>query len=125
MSESQRIKFLRISYWAGAIIDALVLIPILLPRVGGIAFGIPNFNPGNDYTYGMYISASLMAGWVFLLIWADRKPVEWKGVLLWTLFPVIAGLILSGIYSVKSNLVALDKTLPLGIMQGVLVVLFG
>ena len=94
MSESQRNKFLRTNYWAGAIFDALVLIPMLSPRVGGIAFGTPNFNPGNDYAYGMYIAASLMAGWVFLLIWADRKPVERKGVLLWTLFPVTIGLIL-------------------------------
>ena len=56
--------------------DALILIPMLSPRIGGIAVGIPNFNPGNDYAYAMYLAASLMAGWVFLLIWADRKPVE-------------------------------------------------
>jgi hypothetical protein len=125
MSESQRIKFLRISYWAGAVFDALVLIPMLSPRVGGIAFGIPNFNPGNDYAYAMYLAASLMAGWVLLLIWADQKPLERKGVLLLTVFPVLVGLTLSGIYAVTSNLMAFDKMLPVWFMQGALVLLFG
>jgi len=98
---------------------------MLSPRVGGIVLGIPNFNPGNDYAYAMDLAASLMTGWVFLLIWADRKPVERKGVLLLTLFPVLAGLILSGIYAVTSNLVAFNRMLPTWSMQGMLVLLFG
>ncbi len=125
MSERTRAKFLRISYWVGAIFDALVIIPMLSPQVASLAFGIPNFNPGNDYGYAMRIGASLMLGWVCLLIWADRKPVERKGVLLLTIFPVLVGLILSGIYAVTSNLVLGDTMLPTWIMQGFLVLLFG
>ncbi len=98
---------------------------MLSPWFGGIVFGIPNFKPGNDYAYAMDLAASLMAGWVLLLIWADRKPVERKGVLLLTVFPVLVGLMLSGIYAVTSNLVAFDKMLPTWMMQGILVFLFG
>ncbi len=125
MNESKAIKFLRISYWAGAIFDALVIIPMLLPKVASVAFGIPNFNPGNDYGYAMYIAASLMLGWVSLLVWAGRKPVERRGVLLLTIFPVLTGLIISGVYAVTSNLIPIDNMLPTWIMQGILVLLFG
>ena len=125
MSESERIKFLRISYWVGAIFDALVIIPMLSPQVASVAFGIPNSNPGNDYGYAMSIAAALMLGWVFLLIWADRKPIERRGVLLLTIFPVVTGLIISGVYAVTSTLISVDKMLPTWIMQGGLVLLFG
>ncbi len=125
MSKSKAIKFLRVSYWAGAIFDALVIIPMLSPQVASAAFGIPNFNPGNDYGYAMYIAAALMLGWVSLLLWTDRKPVERRGVLLLTIFPVVIGLIISGVYAVTSNLIPIDKMLPTWIMQGILVLLFG
>jgi len=125
MSESQRIKFLRISYWAGAIFDALVIVPMLSPKVASVAFGIPNFNPGSDYRYAIYIAASLMLGWVCLLIWADRKPVERRGVLLLTIFPVLTGLVISGVYAVTSNMIPINKMLPTWIMQGILALLFG
>ncbi|MCG2715801.1 MAG: hypothetical protein L6422_05880 [Candidatus Marinimicrobia bacterium] len=40
-----RIYLLRISYWSGAILDGLMVIPMLFPIVGGVLFGIPDFNP--------------------------------------------------------------------------------
>ena len=124
MNESKAIKFLRVSYWVGAIFDALVIIPMLSPKVASFAFGIPNFNPGKDYRYGVYIAASLILGWVFLLIWADRQPVQRRGVLLLTIFPVVIGLIISGVYSVTSRLIPIANMLPTWFMQGTLVLLF-
>jgi hypothetical protein len=125
MNEITRIRFLRASYWVGAVVDALVIVPMLSPKVASLAFGIPDFEPGNDYRYAMSIAAALMLGWVGLLLWADRKPVERKGVLLLTIFPVVAGLIVSGVYAVTSNFVAADKMLPTWVMQAMLVLLFG
>ena len=125
MDRSKAIKFLRISYWIGAIFDSLVIVPMLSPKVASIVFGIPNFNPGNDYGYAMYIAASLMLGWVLLLIWADRKPLERRGVLLLTIFPVLTGLIISGVFAVTSDLIPVGKMLPTWITQGILALLFG
>jgi hypothetical protein len=125
MNDSKAIKFLRVSYWVGAIFDTLVIIPMLSPRVASVAFGIPNFNPGNDYKYAMSIAASLMLGWVSLLIWGDRKPVERRGVLLLTVFPVLTGLIFSGVQTVGAGFVPVDKMLPTWIMQGIMLLLFG
>ena len=87
MSKTTAIGFVRASYWAGAVFDALVLVPMLSPDVARTAFGMRNFNPGNEYRYAMYIAASLMFGWVGLLIWADRRPLERRGVLLLTIVP--------------------------------------
>ncbi len=40
----------------------------------------------------MGMAGSLMTGWTFLLVWAVRKPVERRGVILLTAFPVVFGL---------------------------------
>lgn len=119
------ITCLRISYWVGAIFDGLVVIPMLSPQIGGFVFGIPDFKTGPDYRYAMSLAASLMIGWVFLLIWADCSPLERKGVLLMTIFPVLMGLVISGFLAVSSNLVPGDKMLSTFIMQAILLLLFG
>ncbi len=116
---------LRISYWTGAALDGLMVIPMLFPKIGGLLFGIPGFDPGVEYRYAMGIGASLMAGWTFLLIWADRRPVERKGVLLITVFPVLFGLIIAGIYAVCAEFIPVGRMLPTWIIQVMLTALFG
>lgn len=125
MNPSRVLTFLRVSYWVGAIFDALVIVPMLLPNVASSVFGIENFNPGHDYQYAMYIAAALMLGWVSLLVWADRRPIERRGVLLLTIFPVLIGLVASGVYAVSSSLILIGNMLPTWIMQGLLIVLLG
>ena len=43
--------------------------------------------------------------WAFVLFWADRKPVERKGILLLTIFPVVIGILIANIYAVISGLI--------------------
>jgi len=84
-----QIAWLRTSYWMGAIADAVTGALILIPsRMGE-----------TDFRYPMGLAAALMFGWTVLLLWADRNPVERKGILLITVFPVIAGLFLAGVYA--------------------------
>jgi hypothetical protein len=123
VNKNKQILFLRIGYWVGAIFDALVIIPLLFPKVAAIMFGVSNFIPGNDYKYVMYIAASLMAGWTALLIWADRNPIERKGILLLTIFPVLIGLLLAGVFAVQSGFITRGKMLPIWIMQILLVLI--
>ena len=101
-----KIRWLRISYWVGAVLDALYVIPMLSPKVGGALYKIENFNPGVEYKYAMAVGAALMLGWTFLLVWADRKPVERRGVLLLTIFPVKVGLDLASIYPIAYGIIA-------------------
>ena len=109
-----KIIWLRISYWVGAIADGIATFRMLFPK---IAYGV-------EYRYALGLGASLMLGWTFLLVWADRKPLERKGVLLLTVFPVITGILLAEIYSVTKGLITFEKMLPTGIFLVVLIALF-
>jgi hypothetical protein len=69
------VRWLRLSYWVGAVADAVATVAILIPaRMGE-----------SDFRYPMG------------LVWGDRKPVERRGILLLTVFPLIPGLMASGI----------------------------
>jgi hypothetical protein len=125
MKMNKQILWLRISYRTGAIIDGLMLFPMLSPKIGGLMMGIKDFSPGPEYLYAMRIGASLMAGWTVLLLWADRKPVERKGILLITMVPVIVGLALAGVGAVANGLVGLGYMLPTWILQVCMLGLMG
>jgi hypothetical protein len=118
------ILLLRICYWTGAVIDAFAVLPMVFPQIGGMFFGIKSFMPGIDYRYAMGMGASLMLGWTILLLWADRNPLERKGVLLITVFPVILGLVVTEIFAVSTGFIAAIHMLRSWIMQAILIVLF-
>jgi hypothetical protein len=65
-----------------------------------------------------------MLGWTGLLIWADRKPLQRKGILLLTAFPVVFGMAANNVYAAASGLTTLQSVLPFLAMQCVLSVLF-
>jgi len=117
------VLFLRISYWLGAVLDGILVIPMLIPQIGGVLFGIDRFEPGNDYRYAMMVGAALMFGWTILLIWADRKPVERKGVLLLTV-PIIIGLMLANLFAVSVGLIRLERMIPSWVMETGVLILF-
>jgi hypothetical protein len=120
----KKLLLLRVCYWIGAVADALSAVIMLSPKLGGSMYGMPDFNPGSDYRYAMGLGASLMLGWTFLLVWADRRPVERRGVLLLTVFPVLFGLIVSGIYAVTAGLIPANRMVPTWIFQGVITGLY-
>jgi len=121
---NNKILRLRISFWVGAIADAIVGIAMLCPSLVARAYGLDNFNPGNEYKVAMGMGASLMLGWAVLLLWADRKPLKRKGILLITIFPAIAGLMATGVYAVNSGFIAFEQMLPTWIFQLGLIGLF-
>jgi hypothetical protein len=109
------IRWLRISYITGAVADGLVGILLLIPdRMGE-----------TEFRYPMGIAASLMFGWAFLLVWANRKPVERKGVLLLTIFPVITGLLIAGVAAVASGIFPFSKIILSSLLEIGLIALFG
>ena len=109
------ILFLRIAYWWGVIADAVSAILMLFPN---LFLRVMSFNltPGRDFAFGLSYGMPLMIGWTILLIWADRKPLERKGILLLTL-PIIAGYIAIELYAVSTGITSLGSALPLLIMQ--------
>ncbi len=109
------VRWLRVSYIGGAVADGLVGCLMLLPgRMGETGF-----------TYSMGLGASLMFGWTALLIWANRKPVERKGVLLLTIFPVITGLVATGVWAGASGFFPVSRVVPTTVLGVVLIILLG
>ena len=109
------IRWLKASYIAGAIADGLIAILMLLPgRMGE-----------TEFRYSMGLGASLMFGWTALLVWAFRKPIERKGVLVLTIFPVISGLLATGIWAVAAGHFPVEKIVPSSILGSSLIILMG
>jgi hypothetical protein len=109
----------------GVIVDAVAAILMISPSVWSSFNGLTIGTTGSGTVLALGPGVSLMAGWTILLIWADRKPVERKGVLLITIFPVIAGLAIYNVYGIVSGLEAAVSVLPVLALQAGLVALFG
>ena len=90
--QKKRLFVIKIAYWLGIGADALWAVGLLVPQVFGILTGNPDFHPDVQTRLIMGIGASLMTGWTCLLVWAVRKPIERRGVILLTAFPVVFGL---------------------------------
>jgi len=120
----RRILWLRISYWTGAVFDGLWVIPMLFPQLGMAIYGIEGVAVNGGLRFALAVGAALMAGWTFLLIWADRKPVERRGIILLTIFPVKFGLDLANIYLFVYKYVTIGDMIPSWIMAVLLYALF-
>jgi hypothetical protein len=89
----KEVILLRLCYWLGAILDAHAAINLTLLRFRELPAGI--LAQQSSHAFGLKPlwstgdARALMWGWTALLIWADRKPVERRGVLLLTVAPVI------------------------------------
>ena len=117
------VGWLRVAYWVGAVADAAAALVMLRPDLGRALYRIEGFEPGADYQYAMRLGASLMLGWSVLLLWADRRPFERRGVLPITIF-VIAGLAWAGAYAVGAALIPFSRMVPTWALQIILTVLF-
>ena len=118
------IRWLRVSYWAGAILDLLAAASMLSPTLFAATNRLSDFHPTIEYRYAMGMGASLMLGWTVLLLWADRKPLERKGVLLITLVPVVVGLVANEVVGVHAGFLPLAATVPVWIAQTLIFGLF-
>ncbi len=92
MGRQKQLKILKAICWMGAIADAFWTIALLWPEVFVMVTGNTTLVPDLSIRLVMGIGASLMAGWTCLLIWASNNPIERRMVLLFTVFPVVAGL---------------------------------
>lgn len=115
LSTSRRILLLRISYWLGAIADAIIGVRMLIPEMMG----------EGEFRYAMGTSAALTFGWTALLLWADRKPVQRRGILLLTIFPVITGLMMAAISPVVDGVFPVTRMIPIWVLGSTLILLMG
>lgn len=92
--QKSKIFLIILPYWLGIGADALWAVGLLVPQIFGILTGRPDFDPDLQTKFIMGIGGSLMTGWTLLLLWAIRKPIERRMVILLTAFPVVFGMFL-------------------------------
>lgn len=125
LSLKEAIRWLRISYWTGAVTATLAALQMFVPWIFAAIYRQPGPQPLLQLRYEMGMRIPVMLGWTVLLLWANRDPFERRGVLLITIVPVIAGLVINESWPVLSGLVALEATLPVWGLQVILILLFG
>ncbi|MFC2104376.1 hypothetical protein ACFLS4_03375 [Bacteroidota bacterium] len=81
--QKKKMFLIKLPYWLGISADALWAIGLLIPTAYGYLTGNPDFNPSFETRQIMGIAGTIMTGWTFLLIWAVRKPIERRGVILY------------------------------------------
>ena len=88
-------RWLRISYWAGAIGDFALAVCALVPGI----MEVPS------YCYPMGLLSAVAFSWGCMLIWADREPLERRWILLPTIL-VGSMLLIAVSYSMYSGAIA-------------------
>jgi len=119
--EQRQEQILRTAFLAGAITDALALIPMLFPPMAQLLWGFEDVS--GPYRFAMGYGASLMAAWTGLLVWAYRRPLERSFVAALTVF-IIYGLVATEIVAVMDGQMAAWRMIPTWILQAALLGLF-
>jgi hypothetical protein len=120
MSHGQEL-LLRIAFIAGAVTDALALLPMLFPSLAQLLWGFHDTT--GSYRFAMGYGASLMLGWTALLLWAYQRPMERRFVAALTVL-VIYGLIITEVAAVFSGALSVWRMIPTWCLQAVLLALF-
>ena len=119
-----RVRWLRVSYWVGAVADAFFGVAMVYPPLLQAALQIPSVEVTVEIRSALGMGAALMFGWTVLLLWANVKPFERRGVLLITVFPAITGLALTTLYGLITHYIPLGSAVSIWVFQAVLVSLF-
>lgn len=119
-----RVRWLRASYWVGAIADGFFAIAMVYPPLLQFALQIPNTEVTVATRSALGMGAALMIGWTTLLLWANARPVQRKGILVITVFPVITGLALATLYGLMTGYIPLAGAVSVLVFQLLLVSLF-
>ncbi len=120
---TKTIAWLRFGYRAGAVLDLLAALTMLFPPLFAFQNQPADFHPGSDYRYAMGMGAPLMLAWSVLLLWADRKPLERRGILPITLL-VVAGEAATQVWGIRAGFVPLGAMIPTFVLQAALGAVF-
>jgi hypothetical protein len=115
--------WLRISYWVGAVADGIVAAVMFAQAILALPSPLTRYVPETPYRYAMGLAGSLMLGWTILLLWADRRPVERRGILIITIV-VILGLMGSSVFSLSAGFMPARSVVPVLVFQVALIAMF-
>ena len=112
------VTWLRVAFWWGVIADAIETIRMAVPKLFLASTGI-ELSPDIGFAFGLLYGVPVMLGWTLILVWADRRPVERKGVLL-CLIPVIVAYVVVEIFAISLGIVAPARMMPTFVLQAAL-----
>ena len=121
MENKKAVSWLKLSFLAGMITDALALIPMLFPPMARLFWGFDNFS--GIYYFAMGYGASLMLAWTILLYWAYRKPLERRYIGLFTSLIIIC-FVATEIVAICNGYIQSSKVIPSLVVQAILLTLF-
>ena len=98
-----KLWLIKFPYWLGIAADALWAVALLFPPFFGVLTGVDDFSPAWQMQSVMAIGGVLMAGWTVLLLWAVRRPIERRFVILLTALVVAALFLLALVNVLKGN----------------------
>jgi hypothetical protein len=104
-------------------LDFLAAMVMLFPALFVLVNQPIDFQPDVAYRYAMGMGAPLMISWTLLLIWADQRPVERKGILPITLLVVIGEVVVQ-IWGILNGFLPFSALRLTFGMQVVLIALF-
>ncbi len=110
---------LRVALWWGIIADTFETVRMAVPRLFLISTGL-ELSPDVGFRFGLLYGVPVMLGWTLLLLWANRRPMERKGVVL-CLIPVICAYMAVEAAGITMGIAALSKMIPTFFLQAVLV----
>ena len=106
-NKKAKMVIIRIAIWFGIILDMLSAISTTIYMIAPnetFINTIMSFPPITEEIYVILITeTALMWGWTALLFWADRKPIERRGVLLLTTVPVVSMVLVNSIVGLVRN----------------------
>jgi len=119
-----RITTINAAYVVGAAADAAFGILLLFPSTLADVVGLAEVPSRPSERVALAMTASLLFGGAGLLLWGLRSPVERRGVLLLTIFPVITGLALAVLLGWWGSYISTAGAAMIWSTQGVLAGLF-
>lgn len=113
-SMEDAVRGLRRSYRAGALVDAVAAVGMAVAALYGptLSFAGDFDRDGSEFAYALPAGAALTAGWSVVLLWADRRPTERRGILPITIAPVIAGLMANDARAVRTGRLSMLSLAP-------------
>ncbi|NPV01323.1 MAG: hypothetical protein HPY53_08065 [Brevinematales bacterium] len=118
------IIFIKIVFWIGVVLDALSTALFLFPEFMFSTYGLEVASVAPETRFSLYLAAAMMLGWTVLLGWGALKPIERRGLLLLTAFPVVAGLIAAEASVVAMGVVPAGALAGTWVFQGFLLAMF-
>lgn len=123
-NKTNQITWLRIAYWTGAIVDFIfAVILVVFPGIIGWLWQLPTPVEGAQVMWAQYFGVIVFA-WTCILIWGDRKPLERRGLILFTAIPVLVGLMAVEVGAIFGGIAPLTGLVRLLGLQCILLILF-